>query len=79
MHDLPYAVNCSRTSGRIWYPSEGSTTASPARNWEKRTAEAAAMPEAKTRVSTSYRPGASNSPMARSRWVQVGFSSRPYA
>ncbi|CAM5366981.1 hypothetical protein SMICM304S_07712 [Streptomyces microflavus] len=37
----------------------------------------AAIPEAKTVVLTSS-PGASSSPMARSRWVQVGLVSRPY-
>lgn len=72
----PYASNCSRTSGSAWYPSVGRTTMSPARAWEKRTAEIAAMPEAKTVVTTSS-PGASSSPMAFSRWVHVGLVSRP--
>lgn len=72
----PYASSWARTSGRAWYPSSGRTTVSPARAWESRTAETAAMPEAKTTVSTSS-PGASSSPMARSSRVQVGLVSRP--
>ncbi|MGC0348435.1 hypothetical protein RKD34_004015 [Streptomyces sp. SAI-218] len=50
---------------------------SPARSCEKSTAEMAAMPEAKTRVSTPSRPGASSSPMARSSRLQLGLVSRP--
>ncbi len=44
---------------------------------EEHRGDRAAMPEANTSVSTSSCPGASSSRMARSRWVQVGFSSRP--
>ncbi|GAA3094229.1 hypothetical protein GCM10020254_44210 [Streptomyces goshikiensis] len=51
---------------------------SPVRVWERRTAEIAAIPEAKTTVCAPSAPGASSSPMARSSRVQVGLVSRPY-
>jgi hypothetical protein len=73
---MPYAAMRARTRGSSWYPSSGSTAASPGRTRPSSTALVAAMPEAKTTASAGA-SGDSSPAIARSSALQVGLASRP--